>query len=343
MISAGCKFKNWLNSRLAHLLLVAALVFTTFGALSGAALAQYAVVILDEGAKQVVYTSFKEAEKILAEEQISIQEHDIIEFSGIKDHQGIITIHRASQVTICADGKEQNVWMTDGTIAQALEKADITLSEEDIISVAHTMPIEDDTYVSIKRISTEKVTKLEEIPFETEKIRTPTLKSGKTRVLNKGQNGKKQITLQQKIVDGKITESTILSEKIIEPPVSSKILVGDPAAPVSVLTPEEPIELDENGNPKHYRAKVTGKATAYSSRGKPTKLRPGSVAMNLDEYPRGSKLYIKTPDGSFVYGYSVVKDTGPAVNEGICLVDLFFGSYEESVAFGAKTVDIYIL
>lgn len=140
-----------------------------------------------------------------------------------------------------------------------------------------------------------------------------------------------------------VTEEEVVGEETIMEPVPQKLLVGSPNVPTSQLTPDQPIELDENGNPVHYLKKVTGKATAYSALGKPTKLVPGAVAMNLSEYPRGTRLYIKTPDGSYIYGYSVVRDTGPAAREGIILVDLFFNSYRESCLFGAKTVDIYVL
>ena len=126
-------------------------------------------------------------------------------------------------------------------------------------------------------------------------------------------------------------------------PVAARVLIGDPNAPVSQLIPATDIVLDANGNPVNYKYKVTGKATAYSALGRPTSLKPGNVAMNLSQFPRGTKLYIKTPDGSFVYGYSVVADTGPAVTNGTCLVDLFFATYRESCLFGAKTVEIYVL
>ena len=59
--------------------------------------------------------------------------------------------------------------------------------------------------------------------------------------------------------------------------------------------------------------------------------------------PYGSKLYIKSSDGSFVYGYAVAADTGIALMDGRVTVDLYFDTYLESCLFGAKTMDIYVL
>ncbi len=138
-------------------------------------------------------------------------------------------------------------------------------------------------------------------------------------------------------------EEKLLTMDIVKNPIAAKMLVGDPNAPTSQLIPQEPIELDANGNPVNYIRKVTGKATAYSSRSNRASLKPGNVAMKLSQFPKGTKLYIKTPNGSFTYGYSVVKDTGTALKDGRILVDLFFDSYKESCLFGAKTVEVYVL
>ena len=204
-------------------------------------------------------------------------------------------------------------------------------------------PVYDGMQVEINRVTYETVTKQSEIPFDTVEFPTRTLAKGKTRTLSEGKNGVQETQMKRTYIDGVLVEEEVLSEAVASSPVAARVLVGDPNAPVSQLIPSSDIALDANGNPVSYKYKVTGKATAYSALGRPTKLKPGNVAMNLSQFPRGTKLYIKTPDGSFVYGYSVVADTGPAVRNGVCLVDLFFSTYTESCLFGAKTVEIYVL
>ena len=67
------------------------------------------------------------------------------------------------------------------------------------------------------------------------------------------------------------------------------------------------------------------------------------VAVDPDVIPYGTKLYITSTDGKFVYGYAVATDTGIAVQKGQILVDLFYETYAESVINGAIQVNVYVV
>ena len=81
----------------------------------------------------------------------------------------------------------------------------------------------------------------------------------------------------------------------------------------------------------YKRQVLTGKATGYYSKtGKGSSglgLGYGTVAVDPDVIPYGTKLYITSTDGKFVYGYAVATDTGIAVQKGQILVDLFYETY----------------
>ncbi|MEG0691520.1 MAG: G5 domain-containing protein [Oscillospiraceae bacterium] len=332
-------FELKINRLFAAMLVSAILVV----ALTGAAISKYSIVIEDEATQTIVFTSENQPEKILEQESILLSPHDNFTFSGLVDNKGTITVNRAKEVTMNADGKTQTLHIVGGTVADALQKASITVNDEDFINVSLTEPINSDMNISINRVTYNTVTQVKQVPFEVTSFSTQTLKKGKTRTLSPGTNGEYTTVTEQKLLDGVVVEEKIVSEALTKKPVTAKVLVGDPNAPTSQLIPNEPIELDANGNPVSYKSKHTGKATAYSSLGRRTKLVPGAVAMNLNNFPRGTKVYIKTPNGSFVYGYSEVRDTGTALVNNTILVDLFFSSYKESCLFGAKTVDIYVL
>ncbi len=312
-------------------------------ALTGAAISKYSIIIKDEAIQTIVFTSENQPEEILAQESITLSPYDKFTFSGFVDNKATITVNRAKRVTMKADGATQVHYIVGGTVADALQKAAITVNDEDFINVSLTEPISDDMNIEINRVTYNTVTQVRQVPFGVLNFPTQTLKKGKTRTLSPGKNGEFTTVTEQKLLDGVVTEEKIVSEELTKKSVSAKVLVGDPNAPTSQLIPSEPIELDANGNPVSYKSKHTGKATAYSALGKRTKLVPGAVAMNLKNFPRGTKVYIKTPNGSFVYGYSEVRDTGTALVNNTILVDLFFNSYRESCLFGAKTVEIYVL
>lgn len=312
-------------------------------ALTGAAITKYVIVIEDEAAQTIVFTSENQPEKILEQESVLLSPHDSFTFSGFDDNKATITLNRAKEVTIKADGIAQTHHIVGGTVAGALQTASVAVSDEDFINVSLTEKINSDMEIVINRVTYNTLTEVQKIPFGVTNFPTQTLKKGKTKTLSAGVNGEHTTVKEQKLLDGVVIEEKTLSDEVTKKPISARMLLGDPSAPTSQLIPDEPIELDANGNPVHYTAKVTGKATAYSALGRRTKLVPGAIAMNLNSFPRGTKVYVKTPDGSFTYGYSEVRDTGSAVANNDILADLFFGSYKESCLFGAKTVDVYVL
>ncbi len=153
----------------------------------------------------------------------------------------------------------------------------------------------------------------------------------------------------EKYVDGQLVASDLIETNVIKEPIDQVTLVGtsDRYIP-SILSVPGNLQFDQNGRPLKYKKVLNGKAAAYSARagsstasGRPAI--PGHVAVNPNIIPYGTKMYIATPDGSYVYGYAIAADTGTALMEGKILVDVFFNTYEESAKFGIKNVNIYIL
>ncbi|MEG2813878.1 MAG: 3D domain-containing protein, partial [Oscillospiraceae bacterium] len=304
---------------------------------------KYAVMINDGDKQTLVFTSKSSPIEILEDEEIPLAKFDTFDYSGISQNKASIKINRAMPIKITADKKTTIVNLTNGTVSDALQKAKISVSQNDLINVAPTEPICKDMEIKINRVIEKDIKTVKEIPCEVIKLPTRTLKKGETKTLVAGVNGKIEEVSKQTIIDGEVVKTELVKKQKTKNPSTARILVGDPNAPVSQVIPSKPIELDKNKNPVSYKRKVVGKATAYSTFGRPTWLKPGYVAMDLSAYPRGTQVYIKTPNASYVYGYSLVKDTGPAVRSGEILVDLFFNSYEESCQFGAKQVEVYIL
>lgn len=319
---------------------MSAVMITT---LTGATSKTNIIIINDEDTQTVAYSSQSQPEEILKEENITLGEHDTVTFTGIEQGKGTITVNRAKHVTVSVDGKKHELDVVGKNVSSVLNELQIEVNDEDLINVPMSEEINEDMDIVINRVTYETVKKETEIPFGVQTIYTPTLKKNRTRVLSPGENGTKTTTTLQTKIDGVVSEEKIISEEVTKEPVDTRVFKGDPSMHATKLPEDSLIELDANGNPVSYKYKVSGKATAYSALGKRTKLKQGNVAMDLSKFPRGTKLYIKTSDGSFVYGYSEVQDTGHALVDGRVLVDLFFETYKESCYFGAKTVDIYVL
>jgi len=116
---------------------------------------------------------------------------------------------------------------------------------------------------------------------------------------------------------------------------------------ISTLTPTVTITLDSDGNPTKYKTVMTVQATGYTYTGNKCSTgvwpQPGYIAVNPEKIPYGTKMYIKSSDGKYIYGYAEAKDTGGFIKEKPNNVDLFFETTKECKDFGRRNVEIYIL
>ncbi len=268
-------------------------------------------------------------------------------FALINDlEQNIIDVTKlALPIEITVDGQTTVVNTFAGTVRDALADAGIAFSQEDIVTPSLDEVIDADTKIVVNRVIYRDIEKVEVIPFNKVTKGSSLVKGSKSKVATAGKDGEKTITIREKLIDGVVVSEEVVSETITTQPVDQVTLIRPTTEnPISQLEPPADFELDENGIPKNYKKVITGKAVAYSTK-KKTKLVPGCVAVNFNQFPRGTKLYITTTDGSYVYGYAKAADTGAfATRPGnTVLVDLFFSSYEETIAWGAKQVNVYVL
>lgn len=106
--------------------------------------------------------------------------------------------------------------------------------------------------------------------------------------------------------------------------------------------------IDANGRAVSYSKKLVGRGTAYNEpAGSLTStghtVEEGIVAVDPKVIPYGTRLYIASTDGRYVYGYAMAGDTGGALRSGKVLVDLFYDTESECVAFGSREVVVYVL
>ena len=120
-------------------------------------------------------------------------------------------------------------------------------------------------------------------------------------------------------------------------------------------------ELAENNPPTEYKQVIEATATAYclcqkccgkspSSPGygvtaSGLKIVPGTgmkvIAVDPKVIPLGSKVYVQGLNGAWDYGYAVAGDTGGAIKS--MKIDLYMDSHEETLSWGRKKVNIYVV
>ena len=295
--------------------------------------------------RMVVNTSERELDAILDDCGLTVSPYDEVVFSGFDGNVAEITITRAFPVAIRADNTTYRVMMTEGTVADALQKAGVSIDDDDLISHPLYEFLEENERIVINRIEYRTMAYEEEIPYEVETRVTPLLPNGESRLLQAGAAGKKILTYGETTKDGVVEEAQLLGENILVKPTTEIYLVGGDA-PVS---PYDFGYTIVNHAPTTYRTVITNaKATGYSAGGNArgasgNSLSAGHVAVNPALIPYGSKLYITSADGSFVYGYAIASDTGLGLIQGVVDVDLFYDTYLESTLNGLRNVNIYVL
>lgn len=296
---------------------------------------------------------------MLEKNDITLVEGDVIDTSGetpIYDGM-LVNIDRAFGVGIEFDGEAVTLSLTGGTVADALAAAGITVGEDDIVTPSLDTELSDYTHIEIKRVTYKTVTETEKIEYETKRVESSKLYVGEKKVTTKGVNGEKIYTYSEKYVDGVCVDRVLEKEETVKEPVNEIITVGtkkvetlsaykNTTAPISELKVPADLELDKNGIPKNYKSKVSAKATAYT--GDPAtasgrKPMPGHIAVDPNEYPYGTELYIVSSDGSYVYGYCIAADTGGFVHMGNTDVDLYLDNVDMCRNWGNRNITIYVL
>lgn len=347
---ASVKFKKALpgctraaSSRvLAFCVMAACLVFTL--AVTAANL-RLTYVTDSHGARQVVLTSESDPARVMSLSGIEAEEGDEVYYTAFAGSLASLNIERAFSVTIEADGQEYPVKMVVGTVADALERAGITLDGDDYTEPALSAMVTAGSKIEVHRVEYQDKVETQAVPYDTEYVYTSLYfrNTNRATTLQHGSEGQQTVTTRERWVDGELENSVVTDVTTTVEPTDHVVKTYGAGAPVSPLTGPD----GTTNAPASYSKVLTGKATGYYSKsGKGSSdlgLGYGTVAVDPDVIPYGTLLYITSTDGGFVYGYAVATDTGIAVQDGRILVDLFYETYAESVINGAINVNVYVV
>ncbi|MDO4742858.1 MAG: 3D domain-containing protein [bacterium] len=325
------------------------------------------VIIIKDGDKSIHLTSYKsELTDIIKVAGITLEEDDELSVSKEGKYK-IINIIRSFPVKISMGNNVATVNLTGGTVADAIQKAGISISNDDLVNYDLDDCVTRDMHIEMTRISYVYDTCVEEIPFENSISYSAKIEKGSSSIITNGIPGEKVVTYCTKLVNGVRQERTVVEETVTKQAVNEKKLVGTGKTPsgktvatkkaiktsasvscISRLVPPSPIALDSNNRPVKYSKVLTGSATAYYNSNNsycatgvwPT---PGYIAVNPKVIPYGTKLYIVSADGRYHYGYAIAADTGGFASGSRTIADLFFDTRSECINFGRRQIEIYIL
>lgn len=304
------------------------------------------VTIFEDGKQVASFTTFKEQQaELLEEAALTLAADDSIIMSGVEQDINI-EIFRAFPVTVQANGQTVSVnVIADTTVRETLDKAEVEYDENDKFSVSLDEAVTANMAITVVRCETKVLEETESIPYESETKKTDSLYKGVTSVKQEGADGEKTLVYNVDYEDG-VEVNRTLTDTIITKEVQNKItLVGTKERAITSTTSYgRKMSKEELAGAKC----ITVTATAYSSEsdgGSRTSLGKvpcyGTVAVDPNVIPLGTKMYIVSPDGNYVYGYCFAGDTGGAIKGN--KVDLFMNSEKACRSFGRRTMLLYIL
>ena len=213
---ASVKFKKALpgctraaSSRvLAFCVMAACLVFTL--AVTAANL-RLTYVTDSHGARQVVLTSESDPARVMSLSGIEAEEGDEVYYTAFAGSLASLNIERAFSVTIEADGQEYPVKMVVGTVADALERAGVTLEGDDYTEPALSAMVTAGSKIEVHRVEYQDKVETQAVPYDTEYVYTSLYfrNTNRATTLQHGSEGQQTVTTRERWVDGELENSVV--------------------------------------------------------------------------------------------------------------------------------------
>lgn len=312
----------------------------------------YEVPIIVDGVKISVNMVEGTVQDAISKANIQLEENDKV-IPGLNTNlfNGIsLEVVRQKKINLTVNGVTKQVIVKNGLVKDALEQMNIAVGENDILNVDLNENLQNGMDVTLDVVNFTDEKREEKIPFKTIEEKTDKLFEGCSEIKTPGIEGIEEVVITKKTINDQLVEENIKNKEIKKEPQNEVKLVGTKKRSTSCcanINESAGCIVDSNGNKFSYRRKIVGKCTAYTApAGAHTAsgeiAQFGRVAVNPNVIPLGSKLYICSEDGSFVYGEATASDTGGALFSGKVLVDLFYPSEAECTRFGVRNLAVYV-
>ena len=286
--------------------------------------------------------------------QIGVFDKVNLDESHVLQDGDSVVIRRGVGIMIDCDGELISTSSTHRTVGESLVENGYFIGESDYTVPSLESEVTDGMKITVVRVNENTEVRDNIIAFETVYKDDPTLYKGDSKVAQEGVNGVERITEKVIFENGTEVSRTELSRELVTEKVDKIVLNGTKQRPVS--TPKAAAAKTKSSSPVKsakksnesidgYKRVITMTATAYSAFGSGggygktasgMTAGHGVAAVDPSVIPLGTKLYVEG------YGYAVAADTGGAIKGN--KIDLCFEqSNSELMAFGRKTVTVYIL
>jgi len=162
------------------------------------------------GARQVLVTDAAASPaQVMHLSGIRSEEGDEVYYTAFSGNLASLNIERAFSVSITADGQEYPVKLVYGTVADALERAGITLEGDDYTEPALDHIVTAGSKIVVHRVDYEERVETQAIPYDTQYVYTSLYfrNTGRTTTMQHGAAGQQTVTTRDRYVDGELKNS----------------------------------------------------------------------------------------------------------------------------------------
>ena len=326
------------------------IVFCSVMALSQSVLAKTTYVITD-GDEVTVHSTFEtNPAQVLTEAGVAL---DHIDTFVTEPGHGVseITVQRGQNVTIDLFGEKMPAISYGETVGELLERLEVKIGGNIYSSIPLNALASEGMIIPVYRTALTIDTYTEVAPFELVYQETNYLKQGTEVVLKPGVNGEKTCIVEISTTNGIESGRVVISEEITTAPVTQVVAVGTgngkakTGAPIIgdgvIITPEGKVHTFDSVGVFEATAYMTMPPYTFDITATGTSVHKGTVAVDPKIIPYGTKMYIVSCDGSFVYGEGTAEDCGPAIKND--RIDLFYFTFKECAQFGRRDCYVYFL
>ncbi len=247
-------------------------------------------------------------------------------------------------------GEELTATSHGETVEELMQRLNLSFEENDTLS----WPLSDQTFdgmhLRVENVIHQSQTYTVTIPHETSYCYDPSLPEGMEELIVEGVDGELLCTATVTYINREEVSRTVLTEIVTRSAVDEVIAIGTGLAASPASDADMPIITDNmiilpSGEVLTYVATTTGRATAYHLRGTTatgTSAQEGVVAVDPRFIPFGTRMFIISNDGEYVYGIAAAEDAGDSNIVGN-RIDVWFPTRSECIQFGYRECTIYIL
>lgn len=297
-----------------------------------------------DGQEKVIMTTAQTVKELLKEQNININSDDVImpALSTPLEENGKVSYEKAFPMVLNDGGVSKKVFATSTTVADFLEKQNITLNEFDRVEPGAGEMIKQNDTVRVIRV--EKVNDVVEEPvdFKEKQQKDSSMYKDESSVISEGVKGLVKRNFELIKENGKVVSKTLVDETILKEPVDRVVAVGTKSVPTSsALVKSSAPESSSKAKEMYveatayspYDAGMSGvTALGINVRKNPnTKL----IAVDPKVIPLGSKVWVEG------YGVAIAGDTGGAIKGK--RIDILMPTKDNCYDFGRRTVKIRII